>query len=425
MAIRSEVMKRKEKRPGIFWLSVNLIDADLVITNNTGPLEGEAPKRVKGFDAVITEEMREIIFTEECSYGKPGARFPVRTLKVKLNVMELSRFISCKSIVDATPRRMYSIEVTSGVLESTSSSSLVPTRQSKFKAFLKNDDILMNAGMMAANPEAMMELNMNPSTELEFVLFHESELDFGLSSVNFYLKNTELSKALLYGFQVANPSLKILMSELGHNPIIPHMMIQPMTYTEFFSYLDSEFGFFRTPYMKFVEYGICYMLNMDNDVKASYKKLSNTIVLDMTYLPGQVDSGTHIAFDNNESYLRFAMSGNNVKITRDSKQSIMRNDPCYIFPDGSNSINKTSSSRNIDTVQKTTSIPHIISLVNNKIELIKFNKVNTPGVTINPLTKIQYTDNLGIVRYYRLYSKRLTVVNANTSNLEITGFRNI
>lgn len=347
--------------------------------------------------------------------------YPVRILQIEVPFTDVQSIVhSEKKLVNN--REMYDINVMVNPLDGSGFQNK-PFVDGMFKAILRDgdfddsfDDALdgETGGRMASRELGTMQVPMT------FYLYKPEELKYSQKEINFVMNNPTLSQAWLTGFSAANPGMKVVASKFDHNPGMGMMVIPPTGYPDYLEYLEDEVGFFKTGYMDYIEHGIYFFLNKDNNFNCSCPNLEYKVTLTVgRSVTDRVDQYIRKLDEHN---YELTVGAKDMKITVSNGKSFGKKIK-YVTPSGRANMTDRGLSRNCDVVYKTTDVPHIVQLENPIYEFIEINLNNNSVNFITPLTRFAMQDSTGRPRIYRVCGKQTMIQAGQYSSTKLKGFR--
>lgn len=365
---------------------------------------------------VITQELGNDIIYEETKDFE-NSTFPIRKLTVTLFDKELLHIMNAKKdengLIDVTV--LVSFDKNSNVLQNK------PFEDGKFKGLIQNGDFDIPLNEVS-NDNSVTKSNDNIAGRLVTVfLFRESELNcFDDDNINFLISDINLKNLLLYTFDKFAKPFKFIISDPDHNPNIKNLLIPQSNLIDLLSLLDTDMGIYKTNYMFFLNEGVIYFLNTDNDFKCrntdlefSVNILVNKDGLEMK--PKTVDKLSNGNFT-------VVVEGSNVNVERNDRYKV-NSSINYIFPNGSKYKTKNMLSRNVTTVRKITNVQPLEKYRNISREDITIVMHNIGMNRFNPLSTIFYADSLNIRRQYRVSKYQMRLVSRKTIMTKVKAFR--
>ncbi|MGL5715347.1 MAG: hypothetical protein ACRCX2_20180, partial [Paraclostridium sp.] len=235
-----------------YRISLNFIDIGLVIDDVNVDTEGLG--------------QRQIQYSEISNYF--ASKFPARILSVALKFQEINKLLVGRNKIDSS-RELFDVEINLSGLVAENCNQLLPLEVGRFKAVLKESDTIYNNNTVG-DSQVLNEQNVNTNTLVNFFLFRENELDFGLNTnINFLYTNTNLMSIFSHGMIKSNPGLKYIISEFDHNPVVPKLLVPRMGFNDFIELIEDEFGFYKSKHTLFVENGIMYFLNKEENPRVT------------------------------------------------------------------------------------------------------------------------------------------------------------
>lgn len=358
-----------------------------------------------------------IKYTEISDYW--NNKYPVRILQIEIPFKDVHAILYTEKN-KVNNREMYDINVLVSPLDNQGFQNK-PFVDGMFKAILKDGDI-KNDFSEEIKPDSRManrELGVI-EVPLVFYLYKEEELKYSQTDFNLVMNNPTLSQAWVTGFSRANPNLKAIVSKFEHNPTMGMLIIPPTGYPDYLEYLEDEAGFFSTKYMDYIEHGVYFLLNRNNNVNVKCANLEFTITLNVARkLEDRTDQYIRKLDDFN---YEMSVSANDVKVTISNDKSF-GNTTKYVPPSGQGARSDRGLSRNMDLVYKTTEVQHITKLENPIYELVEINMNNNSVNFVTPLTKFSLMDSAGKPRTYRVAGKQTTVQAGQWCTTKLRGFR--
>lgn len=374
---------------------------------------------INGFKYIGKEGTR-IEYIELTDYDKNI--YPVRVLTIHIPYVDVHAILHGEKTV-SNGRTLYDINLLAQPLDNQAFQNK-PFVDGKFKAILRDGDVDNDITESLSDDSRYVQKEQEEyEIPLTFYLYRQEELLYNQSTINLIVNNPSLSGLWMNGFHMANPKLKAVVSKFDHNPVGLGMMVIPsMDYKQFLSYLEMEFGLYKTDYMEFIEHGIYFLLNKSNNVNVKYKELEYKINVNVSRSLNPKDRTDEFINKINDQAYELNVGIKDVKFTIENKKSFGTS-VTYIKPSGRSSLNNRGLSRNSDTVYKTTEIDHIEKLENTIYEKCTINIHNNSLAFITPLSQISINNSGGVRNNYRLYSKYLKLVSGQYTESNLTCFR--
>lgn len=356
-------------------------------------------------------------YTEVSDYWNNS--YPVRILKIEIPYTDVQAIVHSQK-KNVYNRPMYDINIMVKPMDKDGFQNK-PFVDGVFKAIMKDGDYTNDINEELKPNSRMVEREVGEvEIEMVFYLYKEEELKYSQGEINFVMNNPTLSQAWLSGFSMSNPGMKAICSKFEHNPPMGMLVIPPSGYPDFMQFLDDEAGFFSTPYMDFIECGVYFLLNRDNDVQCKCKQLEYMITFTVGRNPSKMVDKFIRKLD--EYNYEMSVGAPDLKITVSNSKSFGRSVK-FIPPSGQGQRSDRGLSRNYDVVFKTTEVPHIMMMENPVYENIEINLNNNSVNFVTPLTKFSIMDSVGKPRIYRVSGKQTTVVAGQYSMTKLKGFR--
>ena len=356
-------------------------------------------------------------YTELSDYWNNS--YPVRVLKIQIPFTDVQGIVHSEK-KNVNNRPMYDINIMVKPLDKDGFQNK-PFVDGAFKGIMKDGDYTNDVNQEFKPDSRMLTRELGEvEVEMVFYLYKEEELKYSQGEINLVMNNPTLSQAWLSGFSMSNPGMKAICSKFEHNPPMGMLVIPPSGYPDFMQFLDDEAGFFNTPYMDFIEHGVYFLLNRDNDVKCKNAKLEYMITFTVGRNPEKPVDKYIRKLD--EMNYEMSVSAADLNITVSNNKSFGQSIK-FIPPSGQGQRSDRGLSRNYDVVFKTTEVPHIQMLENPVYENIEINLNNNCVNFVTPLTKFSIMDSVGKPRIYRVSGKQTTIVAGQYSTTKIKGFR--
>lgn len=356
-------------------------------------------------------------YTEVSDYWNNS--YPVRILKIEIPYTDVQAIVHSQK-KNVYNRPMYDINIMVKPMDKDGFQNK-PFVDGVFKAIMKDGDYTNDINEELKPNSRMVEREVGEvEIEMVFYLYKEEELKYSQGEINFVMNNPTLSQAWLSGFSMSNPGMKAICSKFEHNPPMGMLVIPPSGYPDFMQFLDDEAGFFSTPYMDFIECGIYFLLNRDNDIQCKCKQLEYMITFTVGRNPSKMVDKFIRKLD--EYNYEMSVGAPDLKITVSNSKSFGRSVK-FIPPSGQGQRSNRGLSRNYDVVFKTTEVPHIMMMENPVYENIEINLNNNSVNFVTPLTKFSIMDSVGKPRIYRVSGKQTTIVAGQYSMTKLKGFR--
>lgn len=363
---------------------------------------------------------RNVEFTEICNYF--NARFPARVLRVTMNFDEIDRLFASRNEVSEEDK-MFDVDIlVTPVGSSEGVSHLMPIKSGSYKGLMKTNETI-NSYLTTRNSRATVEQNASMTTDVEFILFKEPELRFSLNpNINFLYTGNNLMSMFVHMCCKAVGGMKMIISKLDHNPVVPKFLIPRMSLSDGIELFADEFGFYKSGHSLFVEDNIMYFLNKEENPRVTNNDLDYEILLDVNRYTGRDNSQAYKQNIDSERSMITKINVDRIKVFVNNN-NVLKNDPIYISPSGKTSFTKNSSARNVDVIRKITEIPHIATYSNVQYEYIDLTLDDVSFINVNNLTKIVYIDSANNVRVYRVNFKYTRVVSNTITETRLQAFR--
>ncbi len=342
-------------------------------------------------------------YQEVCDYL--NNKYPVRVLRIEIPYVDVHAILHTER-QEKNGQKLYDVNIMVKPLDDESFQNK-PFVDGKFKAILRDNDTENDISESLEDENRMLEKdNSTYQVPMVFYLYRDEELNYNQLDVNMVANNPTLTQLWLTGFHMANPTLKAVVSKFDHNPKLGMMVIPPMDYSEFMNYLETEFGLYTTDYMDFIEHGVYFLLNRNNNANVSCPSMEYKVNI---YVGRKVSERTDRfvtkvddnTYDVNVSSSDISFVIENVKSFGVSAK--------YVYPSGDTFTNDKGLSRQCDLIYKTTTIPHIEKLKNTVYERCELSILDNSLNFITPLSKVTINNSSGIRNTYRLLGKQLTL----------------
>lgn len=345
-----------------------------------------------------------------------NSNFPIRKLIVRVNDKDIVNVLNFKrdenDMIDVTI--LVSFDKESNIIQNK------PFEDGKFKGLIQNGDFNIPLNEITDDFSDTKTSDIIYSREVVIYLFREDELNcFDNDDINFLVSGTNLKSVISFLF-LKYTNYKLVLSPPDHNPSINKLLIPQGNILEILKLIDLDMGIFYTNYILFINEGILYFLNTDNNVNCRNEKLEFSINL-LVSRPGKELRTKYVDKLNNGNYT-ISVDYMDVKVTKDDEFKINES-LNYIFPNGKKFKNKNMLSRNIHTIRKITNIQPLIKYRNKTREDIEFNINNIAVKDINPLSTVFYTDSQNKRRQYRISKVKTTIVSSQLVEMKIRAYR--
>lgn len=345
-----------------------------------------------------------------------NSNFPIRKLIVSVNDKDIVNILNFKKdendMVDVTI--LVSFDKDSNIIQNK------PFEDGKFKGLIQNGDFNIPLNEITDDYSDTKSSDVIYSREVIIYLFREDELNcFDNDDINFLVSGTNLKSLLSFLF-LKYTNYQLILSPPDHNPSINRLLLPQSNLLEILKIIDLDMGIFFTNYILFINEGVLYFLNTDNDVKCRNDKLEFSINL-LVSRPGKDLRAKYVDKLNNGNYT-ISVDYMDVKVTKDDEYKINES-LNYIFPNGKKYKNKNMLSRNVHTIRKITNIQPLIKYRNRTREDIEFSINNIAVKDINPLSTIFYTDSQNKRREYRVSKVKTTIVSSQLVEMKIKAYR--
>lgn len=345
-----------------------------------------------------------------------NSNFPIRKLTVTLNDKDIVNVINFKrdenDMIDVT--LLVSFAKETNVIQNK------PFDDGKFKGLIQNGDFSIPIKEITNNFSETKRSDVIFSREITIFLFRDYELNcFDNDNINFLVRSTDLKNLIGY-LLLKYTNFKLILSPPDHNPSIKNFLIPQMNLIDILNLLDNEMGIFYTPFIFFLNEGILYFLNTDNNPKCRNTKLEFSLNI-LVSKPGM---------DLKTKYVDKLTNGNFTITVDSSWVNVYRNDEFkfnksinYIYPNGNKNKNKNILARDIHTIRKVTNIQPLTKYLNKNKEEIELFIPNIGMKNFNPLSTIFYADSQNKRREFRVSKVKTTIVSTQLVETRIKGYR--
>lgn len=172
--------------------------------------------------------------------------------KPMVNV-KLDTFYKASDLDESSPKRLYNSGEYLGVID---------TPYISYNPFIQGKD--MEKGMEEPN---------QVTRTLRIALYKEKDINaFRYDYLNAIIENFTVTDILGWAFNTTTKGkLKFIMSPPDNKKAYKKDLIPPMGFYQFINYVDSEMGIYNTDYNIFIDDGIVYLLNHNNDHRIKLK----------------------------------------------------------------------------------------------------------------------------------------------------------
>lgn len=346
--------------------------------------------------------------------------FPARILEISCPY-QFTQIILNKKVELVNGRQMYDINLLVIPVESGGFKNKA-INDGAFKAILKeNDGFNKFEEELTPDNRILEEKGGVTKGSLRFYLYREEELQYSQTkNINFLKNNPTLSECFLTAFNVSNPTLKAVVSRFDHDPTLGMYLIPPMGFVDVMDVLENDVGFYRTELMDFIEHGVYFLLNRENEFNVSNQSLE--FFFNINVARSYSDRTDKYIKKINERTYETSTPSSSVDI-RISNSKSFNTSVNFITPSGVEYFHERGLSRNIDTVRKLSEVEPIKKIPNPIYELVTINLTDSCVNWITPLTKLVILDTLGNPRTYRMCKKTIKVDSGFSTESELVGFR--
>lgn len=346
-----------------------------------------------------------------------NSTFPLRRLYVSINDTQIFNVLNYKKdkngMIDVT--LLVHFDDTNNLIKNK------PFSDGKFKAILKEGDFNISIKETINSESISKKSDIISRRTVTLYLFREDEIDaFDIDNINFLLKDgVTLQNLLIFIFNKFT-KYKFLISKPDHNPIIGNFLMPQVSLNDALKIIDTDIGIYKTDYMLFLNDGVLYFLNKDNNFNCRNSKLEFSVNI-LLSKPGEDLKNLSVDKLTNGNFT-VILRPHQVEITKSvSKRTEASTN--YIFPNGKKIKHKNNLSRDIKTVRKITNIEPLDKYNDRIKEEIVVKLDNIAFQDINPLSTIFFTDSQNKRREYRISKTNLSIVSRRTVDLTIKAFR--
>lgn len=352
--------------------------------------------------------------------------FPIRMLEIEVPVTSVTKIIKSKKREINGQKYAYDM-ILSCRVATDDVFPQIPINVGKYIAILKDNDNIINI-----NDEIKTDSNIKQNdlisaqkVKLIFYLYTEQELQFQVSPmINYVLDNPKPLEIIMKSFELTNPNIKILYSELENDVDMGKIVIPHMSFTDLIKFLDDEVGLYNTNYTEFYENGVYMLLNTNNPdkINVAYKPFQSKIEL---FIDRHKSAFTYPRYIlKKENTYQASCDINDVKI--EVRNDFTYNDSTlYIRPEGYRNYYDNPMSRKTNVVRKLTNVSTLKKDNTKQIETLTFDLNGFPINNITPLTNVFILDAAGNMRVYRVCYKEIVVNAFESTKTRIKAFRRV
>ncbi|MGL5716992.1 MAG: hypothetical protein ACRCX2_28510 [Paraclostridium sp.] len=351
-----------------------------------------------------------------------GATYPVRMLTLSLDAKDIS-LIGEKSYTDGDMKRVFKVKI---ILEQVGALNDNPVGDpieidGEYLGYFRDTRMHSNITSALTTEDKSKDSNSawTPSRmNYEIMLMRANETAIGNKSlVNFNLKQGKVFDAFLAGFCQSCSGMKIISSKPRVNTTVTNFLVPPIGFVEYMDLLENEFGFYDTPYMTWMENGLFYLLNTNNEHDVAMK--SNTTYRIHVAEPRAIQS----VFNFSPLLVEVTVNSSSIK----KRTSISGNEPnsyYYKQEDGS-IVSKPGNSRQYQILEKTNSAPKIQPINPLQREVCEVLFPDFAFSNITPLTYFYVHDLDGDIKKYRVSAVERSISGVDSVTMVVKLFRNL
>ena len=364
---------------------------------------------------VLNEDNGNSISYEETKDFEES-NFPVRKLSITLADKEILKIANFKKDKNG----MLDVTIIASFNNSPNSVKNKPFNDGKFKGLLQNGDFNIPLNEVS-NDQSLSKSsdNINVRTAVLY-LFRENELNcFDNDNINFLLKDVTLHNLLLFVLNKFT-SFKFITSKPDHNPQIKTLLIPQTNLLDLFELIDTDMGIYKSDYMLFLNEGVVYFLNKDNDFNCRNTDLEFSVNI-LVSKSGLMLKPRMVDKLSNENFT-VTVGSNEAQVSRNDEQ-VIRSTINYIFPNGQKFKDMNLITRNVTTVRKITNVKPLEKYKGLKREELVVSINNMASNKWNPLSTLLFVDSSNKRRTFRVSKVYIKVVSRRSVSTKVKGFR--
>lgn len=351
-------------------------------------------------------------------HGYTGAMYPIRVLKIRLSSQEMLKIMRSDKVVNMGRKKLYETRISFTTFDDNGRVVRNPfDNTGVFYAMLVNQDMKGEFSDGVKKDKIGTSASDESNTENMLVLYREAELSFATSSlVNINLNSGKVFSTLLYAFNQTNVKHKLVISKPRVNPTVSNLLIPPMAFLDYLTFLDKEFGLYNTPYSCYIEDKTFYLTNTNNEIDI---RTNDPFTLIVNTIKGKPSRQYNAGKSSTSAHI------DSTAVKREnSAASASENDIVYKYPDGRTEHSNNESSRGSVVYLKHTMVPHIkrVSPLVREIATVQLSGYG--DLKLNILSSVQLNDDREGPLKYRVASKILSIEGLNGVITTLRLFRN-